>query len=180
MNALVFNRSDCARILARIGAYVDGELEEGRRERMEAHILSCQSCSAELQRLRTLQEQLRRSLAVSLPGQDADLFWQNVERKIQEAKVPRWWMPGQIRELFRSHPRLLWGSAGILGTTVLLFTADMVLRPSLQPPAPLAPTDAPPRTVVESVEGGPNSSVILFSTPDQQLKIIWVLEREKS
>jgi hypothetical protein len=38
----------------------------------------------------------------------------------------------------------------------------------------------PPRTVVESVEGGPNSSVVLFSTPDQQLKIIWVLERERS
>ena len=180
MNALIFNRSDCARVLARLGAYVDGELEEGRRDLMNVHVLSCQSCSAELQRLQTLQEQLRRSLAVSLPGQDSDMFWQNVERKIKEAKAPRWWTLDRVKELFWFYPKLKWASAAVLGTTVLLFTADLVLRPAIPPPAPLGPTGTSPKTVVESVEGGPNSSVILFSTPDQQLKIIWVMEQKKS
>ena len=180
MNTLVFNRSVCATVLARLGAYLDGELREARRQRLEAHVASCQPCSAELQRLQTLQEQLRRSLAVSLPDRDADLFWHNVERKIRESKVFRWWTLDRVKELFRSHPGLVWGSAAVLGTTVLLFTADLVIRPSLPPPTPLAPTHAPPRTVVESVEGGPNSSVFLLSTPDQQLKIIWVLEQKKS
>ena len=180
MNALVFNRFNCARALARLGAYVDGELGVGKRRLMETHVPSCRRCSAELQRLQTLQEQLRQGLAVSLPDQEADLFWQNVERKIQEAKVPRWWMSDRIRELFRSHPRLLWGSAGVLGAIVLMFAADLVLRPSPPPPAPLALTGASMMTVVESVEGGPNSSVVLLSTPDQPIKIIWVLEREKS
>jgi hypothetical protein len=117
---------------------------------------------------------------VSLQGEDGARFWDNVERKIHEAKAPEWWRVDRLRELFWFYPKVWWASAAVLGTTVLLFTADMVLRPSMPPPTSLAPIDAQPRTVVESVEGGPNSSVVLFSTPDQQLKIIWVLERERS
>jgi anti-sigma factor RsiW len=180
MKALLFNRSDCAAVVARLGAYVDGQLHEGRRMRLEAHMGSCETCSAELQRLRTLSEGVRRGLAVSLPREDAARFWDNVERKIRETKPVRWSSVDRLRELFWFHPRVWWASAAVLGTTILLFTADLVLRPSIPPPTQLAPADAPMKTVVESVEGGPNSSVVLFSTPDQQLKIIWVLERERS
>ena len=180
MKALVFSRSDCPTVLARLGAYVDGELGQARRQQVESHLGSCQSCSAELDRLRRLRDQLHQSMAVSLSGQDAGRFWEHVERKIREAKAPRWWTLDRVRELFWFYPKLKWASAAVLGTTVLLFTADLVLRPSIPPPTSLGPTDRGPKTVVESVEGGPNSSVVLFSTPDQQLKIIWVLERRKS
>ncbi len=180
MKALVRSRSDCSTVLARLGAYVDGELGQARRQRVESHLGSCQSCSAELDRLRRLRDQLHRSMAVSLSGQDAGRFWEHVERKIREAKAPRWWTLDRVRELFWFYPKLKWASVAALGTTVLLFTADLVLRPAIPPPTPLGPTDTRPRTVVESVEGGPNSSVMLFSTPDQKLKIIWVLEQRKS
>ena len=180
MKAVVFNHSDCPTVLARLGAYVDGELLQARRQRVEAHVGSCQSCSAELDRLQRLRDQLHRNLTVSLSANDADRFWDNVERKIREAKAPRWWTLDRVKELFWFYPKLKWASAAVLGTTVLLFTADLVLRPAIPPPTLLGPTDAGPKTVVESVEGGPNSSVILFSTPDQQLKIIWVMEQRKS
>ena len=117
---------------------------------------------------------------MSLPGQDAQQFWANVERKILEAKAPRWWTLDRVRELFWSYPKLRWAPAVVLATTILLFTADLLLRSSIPPRTPLCPSSARVQTVVESVEGGPNSSVVLFSTPDQQLKIIWVLERGKS
>lgn len=117
---------------------------------------------------------------MSLPAEDARRFWDNVERKILEGKAPRWWTLDRVRELFWSYPKLKWASAVVLGTTILLFTADLLLRPSVPPQAPLGPSSARSHTVVESVEGGPNSSVVLFSSPDQQLKIIWVLERGRS
>lgn len=180
MKAILFGRSECSTVIPRLGAYVDGHLDDSRRRRLEAHVGSCQGCAAELQRLLTVRDHMRGCLAVSLPAQDAARFWENVERKIHEGKAARWSRVDRLRELFWIHPRLWWASAAVLGTTVLLFTADLVLRPSIPPPAPLAPMDAPVRTVVESVEGGPNSSVVLFSTPDEQLKIIWVLEREQS
>jgi anti-sigma factor RsiW len=180
MKALLFHQSDCSTVVARLGAYIDGELAESRRQSLEAHIGSCQSCSAELDQLRTLRDHLRQSLTVSLAGQDVQRFWDNVERKIQEAKARRWLSLDRVRELFWFYPKLKWASAAVLGTTVLLFTADLLLRPAIPPPTPLGPTDARPKTVVESVEGGPNSSVVLFSTPDQQLKIIWVLEQRRS
>ena len=180
MKALLFGRSECSTVVPRLGAYVDGQLHDSRQKQLEAHLGDCQRCTAELQRLLTLRDHIRGSLAVSLPGEDAARFWGNVERKIQEAKAPPLWGMDRFRELFWFYPKLWWASAAVLGTTVLLFTADMVLRPSMPPPTSLAPKDAQPRTVIESVEGGPNSSVVLFSTPDQQLKIIWVLERERS
>ncbi len=180
MKTLLFNRSDCATVRQQLSAYVDGELQEARRLRLEAHLGSCQGCSAELQRLRTLSNYLNRSLVISLPEHDARRFWDHVERKIEGAKAPRWWTLDRVRELFRFYPKIGWASAAVLGTTILLFAADLVLRPSMPPPTPLAPTEAPSRTVVESVEGGPNSSVMLFSTPDQQLKIIWVVEQKRS
>ncbi len=179
MKAFLLNRSDCPTVLARLGAYVDGELQQARRQRVEAHVGSCQSCSAELDRLQRLRDQLHRNLAVSLSGQDADRFWEHVERKIQEAKAPRWWTLDRVRELFWFYPKLKWASVAVLGTTVLLLTADLVLRPAILPPTPLGPSSERLHTVVESVEGGPNSSVVLFSSPDQQLKIIWVLERKR-
>ena len=147
---------------------------------MEAHLSSCQSCLAELNQLLALRGHLHQRLTASLPLEDARRFWQNVERKIQEAEVHPWWNPRRFKELFWFYPKLKWASAAVLGTTVLLFTADLVLRPAIPPPTPLGPTEPGPKTVVESVEGGPNSSVVLFSTPDQQLKIIWVLEQKKS
>lgn len=180
MKAITSHRSVCPTVLARLDAYVDGELREAERHQVEAHLTSCRRCSDELGRLRAIRHHVRQSLVVSLPGPDARRFWDEVERKIEGAKPRPWWGLDRVRELFWFYPKLTWASAAVLGTTVLLFTADLLLRPSFPPPTPLVPTDAQPKTVVESVEGGPNSSVVLFSTPDQQLKIIWVLERKRS
>lgn len=180
MTPVAFHRSECAAIHAALGAYVDGELREVKRRRLEAHLTSCQRCSSELARLQAVRRGIRRSLVVSLPGEDARQFWDGVERKIEAATPRPWWTLDRMHEMFWFYPGLKWASAAVLGTTVLLFAADMLRRPSFPPPTPLVQTEMTPTTVVESVEGGPNSSVVLFSTPDQQLKIIWVLEREKS
>jgi anti-sigma factor RsiW len=180
MNALRFNRSNCTTVLSRLGAYLDGELRETGRRQVEAHVVSCGRCAGELQRLQALGERLRSNLAISLPEQDADLFWEKVERKIREAKAPRWWRLDRARELFLSYPGIAWGSVAVVGAAMVLFAAHVILRPLPRQPARVVTVDLSLRTVVESVEGGPNSSVFLLSSPDQQLKIIWVVERENT
>ncbi len=179
MKALLFHRSDCSTFGPRLGPYLDGELAEARQQSLKAHVGSCQSCSAELDRLQRLRNQIHRNLTASLSGKDAGRFWEHVERKIGEGKVPRWRMLDRVRELFWFYPKVSWASAAVLVTTVFLFAVDLLLRPAIPPPTPLGPTEPGPKTVVESVEGGPNNSVVLFSTPDQRLKIIWILERKR-
>jgi anti-sigma factor RsiW len=180
MTILLFKRPGCAAVLARLGPYLDGQLRGARRQRVEAHVDTCRNCSTELQRLRTLRDELRRGLTVSISRRDAELFWEQVERRIEGAKTARWGIPDRAREAFQLYPRLLWGSAAALGAVIVFFAADLLLRPTIQPPTTRAPADGATRTVIESVEGGPNSSVFLLSTPDQKLKIIWVLEQERS
>jgi anti-sigma factor RsiW len=159
---------------------MDGELKQSKRRQLEDHLGSCRRCSDELERLREVREHVRLNLVASLPEEDSRRFWENVERRIDGVRPRRWWKLEKIQELFWFHPKLTWTSAAVLGTTVLLFAADVLFRPALPPPTPLGPTATAPKTVIESVEGGPNSSVILFSTPDQQLQIIWVLEQGRS
>jgi anti-sigma factor RsiW len=42
-----------------LGAYHDGELEESRRQQVEAHLQVCEDCHAELSRLRALARLLQ-------------------------------------------------------------------------------------------------------------------------
>jgi anti-sigma factor RsiW len=180
MTTLLFNRSGCAGVRVRLGPYLDGQLRGAGRQRVESHVGACANCSAELQRLRALRDELRRGLTVSPSGRDAELFWEKVERKIAGATSRRRGIPDRAREVFRRYPTLAWGSAAALGVVIALFAGDLLLRPTIRSTTTGAPSDGGPRTVIESVEGGPNSSVFLLTTPDQQVKIIWVLEQERS
>jgi anti-sigma factor RsiW len=180
MSVSLFDRVSCATILPRIGPYLDGELREDDRQRVEAHVASCQRCSTEVRRVGALRGLLQQGLAVSLPAADANVFWDRVEQKIEAHRSSRWRGLQRIRELFWFYPRLRWIPAAVLGATVLVFAADRVMRPSVEPGGRLAAPDVSRGAVVESVEGGPSSSVFLFSTPDQQLNIIWVQERPRS
>nr|WP_082014727.1 zf-HC2 domain-containing protein [Streptacidiphilus jiangxiensis] len=69
----------------RLAAFVDGELDHGARERVQAHLATCPDCLAEAEEERRLKTRLRevlppepsavfmsRLMAISAPGQDSD------------------------------------------------------------------------------------------------------------
>ncbi|MEY9871903.1 hypothetical protein ABH931_001376 [Streptacidiphilus sp. MAP12-33] len=69
----------------RLAAFVDGELDHGARERVQAHLATCPDCLAEAEDERRLKARLRevlppdpsavfmnRLMAISAPGQDGD------------------------------------------------------------------------------------------------------------
>lgn len=56
------------RIQKLLGAYLDGELEERKKNEIAAHLLSCAGCRRELESLKELDE-FARSLAPPLPSE---------------------------------------------------------------------------------------------------------------
>ena len=104
-------------------AYLDGELGERERTRVEAHLATCSRCTAELERLRALRQELGRTLdaaisPVRLPA-DADA---RIRERLRARTEPRPW-------------RALWRRRGLvaqalLAVLVLFFAvnASQVLR----------------------------------------------------
>jgi anti-sigma factor RsiW len=77
-------------------AYLDGELSEPERARVEAHLAKCPRCAAELDRLRTLQQELDATFDVALGpvrlAAIADFRIRDSLLTRAEAKPRLWWM----------------------------------------------------------------------------------------
>ncbi|MBN1977455.1 MAG: zf-HC2 domain-containing protein [Anaerolineae bacterium] len=111
-------------------AYLDGELGERERARVEAHLATCSHCTAELERLCALQQELGHTFdaalsPVRLPA-DADA---RIRERLRARTEPRPW-------------RALWRRRGLaaqalLAVLVLFFAVNTSLV--LRMPAPPAP-----------------------------------------
>jgi len=79
-------------------AYYDGELDETRREKLEAHLLTCVSCRQELAVLKSMSN----ALAVDRFPDDALVgraeFWRKLESQLPDRvaveRSPLRWLPG--------------------------------------------------------------------------------------
>jgi len=113
---------------AELLAYLDGALDDRDRARVEAHLVECPRCAAELERLRILQRELDATLdtaltPVRLPAAS--------DRRIRD------------RLRARTEPRLRWGlwrrrglvAQALLAVLVLLFSLNTIPVLRLPPPA---------------------------------------------
>ena len=92
-------------------------------------------------------------------------FWPGVVRGIQDARVPR----REPQRRSRLRPR--WAYGGALATALLVSTAVWQLMPS--PVTPEFPV------IVRSADtGDPNATVMVYSTPDRDLTVVWVMGLE--
>lgn len=70
-------------------AYLDGELDQASRQRLEQHLAECEHCSRSLEELRRAVEACRQ-LEVVEPGEDFQRsFWQRFAAAGKPA--PGWW-----------------------------------------------------------------------------------------
>ena len=115
-------------------AYLDGELGERERARVDAHLAECPACAADLERLQTLQQEL-----------DATF-----EAALSPARLPRAAdarIRGRIRERLRARARAgpwwtLWRQRGLLAQAalaVLVLVFALNTTQALQLPQPAAP-----------------------------------------
>jgi len=159
----------------RIGAYLDGALEPRSVGPVETHVAKCARCSTEVDGLRRLQARLR---AIAGPAEpDWAGFWPGIVRGIEDARRERRTaaIPAPRRARWADWPRLRWAYGGALAAALLVSIGLWQFVPG--PSAPDA------SVIVRSADTGqPGGSVMVYSTPEKDLTVIWVfgLPREGS
>lgn len=152
---------------SRLERLVDGALGPRAGRAATSHAARCARCGGEVEQLTRLR-QLVRSATPDLADPDWAGFWPSVRQRIA-VEAPRpiresWWLP--FWKPVWGHPRVALGSLMVSG-----LAAALVLWPS---PRVTGPTFAAPVTVQEVSSADPDRSVMVYSSPDDDVTVIWV------
>jgi anti-sigma factor RsiW len=151
----------CFRYRRRIGAWLDGALDETGARSTAAHVGACTRCTADATALRRLKALLTGIPASAEP--DWTGFWPGVVRGIQDAPTAK----REPRRVSWLRPR--WAYGGALAAALLVSTAVWQLTPS-SVVAPESPV------IVRSADtGDPNATVMVYSSADRDLTVVWVM-----
>jgi anti-sigma factor RsiW len=147
--------------------HVDGALSPRVARRVDAHLGACSDCLGRIESFRRLRALVRAAAAVSDP--DWSGFWPAIRARIPvQAPQPvrdSWWLP-----LWRpvwGHPRVALGGA-LAGALALALT----LWPGADDPGSQA--WAGPVIVQDVSTPDPEQSVMVYSSPDKTLTVIWL------
>lgn len=153
----------CYRTRRRIGAYLDGALDERQAAQAGAHIATCARCQAELDGLRRLSAMLRRGLRAPVPTQWTG-FWEGVRRGIE---APR-------REpAVRTRPAWRWRPGFAVGAVAMLVLAVSVAV--WQMPRGAVTTGGTGMISVTSADtDDPRSTVMVYTPPERDLAVVWL------
>jgi anti-sigma factor RsiW len=175
----------CWLVRRRLGAYQDGELSVGTRNRVSAHVRGCEPCGRELAAL----GRLRAVLTLDAVGPSEAVwtaFWPQVRARIAApapASEPAWW---QARGGMRTRPRLGLAPALVAGALAVL----AVVTPWKRVPQPLTPAPVPvagaldttgiqpaalDQVVIQSIETeDPDVPVMVYASPESDVTVLWV------
>ena len=160
----------CEEVDRQLGAFVDGELRDGARAQVEAHLGGCERCREAADALRQVGAAVREGKAdVALTLSEADAFWPAVRARVREAEAAA--ERRSLAGLARAVARIL--RPAVLVPAVAVF-AGIILGVSLLRTGPLIlPAEA---AEVESLEGGPSSTVMLLHEGRGKPPIIWIFQ----
>lgn len=154
----------CYRTRKRIGAWLDEALDTEAARATATHVAACEGCAREAEELRRLCGFLRRTLTPAQP--DWTGFWQGVVRGIEDQKAARpaparrrWW-----QQAWR--PRWALGSA--LAAALLVTLGFWQWTPTGLTPAQAGVMVTSARTE------DPRGTVMVYSTPEQDVAVVWV------
>jgi len=151
----------------RLERLVDGALGPRAGRAAASHAARCRHCGGEVEQLTRLRL-LIRSSAASVADPDWAGFWPAVRVRLgREASRPvreSWWLP--VWKPVWGHPRVALGSL-----MVSSLAAVLVLWPS---PQVTGPTFAAPVVVQDVSSADPDRSVMVYSSPGDDMTVIWV------
>jgi hypothetical protein len=152
----------------RLDRYTDEALRPRLARGVAAHLTRCTDCSGYVERQARLK-QLVKSAISDDAAPDWSGFWPGILAAIAREK-PRaikdpWWIP--LWRPFWGHPRLALGGAMAAGLALTL-----VFWPGADNPGSVA--WAGPVTVQDVSTPDPDQSVMVYSSPDQALTVIWL------
>jgi len=154
----------CYRTRRRIGAWIDGALDQETARSTAAHLASCEGCQREADGLRRLQGLLQRNLTLAQP--DWTGFWQGIVRGIEDQRVARP-VPAR-RSWWESVWRPRWALGGALATALLVSLGVWQWTPSGPRPSEAGVMVTSARTE------DPRGTVMAYSTPEQDVAVVWV------
>jgi anti-sigma factor RsiW len=166
----------CLWIRPLLERHVDGALAPRASRSVKTHLGLCQGCRRRMERLVRL-ESLVRSAAPEPAQPGWEGFWEGVHARIlsEEPRPLRdpWWIP--LWKPFWGHPRLAMG-----GVMVTMLAAILLLwpLPGRQGQGPVA--WAGPVVVQDVGTSDSGQPVMVYSTPDQALTVIWLFPSEES
>jgi hypothetical protein len=159
---------------SRLERYADEALSPRMTRSVKAHLGRCQGCRQRLEQLVQL-ETLLRSAVPAPPEVDWTGFWAGIQTRIlrEEPRPLRdpWWMP--FWKPFWGHPRLAMGGGMVV---VLVVALTLWPLPGRDGQVPLA--FAGPIVVQDVGTPDPERSVMVYSTPDQALTVIWLFSSD--
>jgi anti-sigma factor RsiW len=150
----------------RLEELVDGALGSRAGRMVAEHVSGCAACRSEVERLRRLRLLVR--VAHAEPADpDWSGFWPSVRTRIAGETPPpvreSWWLP--FWKPVWGHPRVALGSLA-----VSTLAAALVLWPSPQASRAVAA----PVQVQDVSTADPDRSVMVYSSPDDDVTVIWV------
>jgi anti-sigma factor RsiW len=158
----------------RIGAYLDGALEDGTARTIARHLSRCTRCQGEAENIRRVRALLQRTLSLGQGRAEPDWsgFWPGVVRGIEEAKHREVPPPVVARRSWWWRPRLTVG-----GALVAAVLASVTLWQTTS--GPLAPEA--PIFVSSAHTDDPRGTVVVYSPHEQQdVAVVWVLGLDES
>ena len=158
---------------SRLEAYTDGALEAPAARAVTAHVERCPACRTRVERLRRLRDVVSVEAG---PAADPDWtgFWPAVRRRIasepaRPAVKDAWWLP--FWKPVWGHPRLATVTAA-MAALLLSFS----FWPGQEGEVPVA--WAGPVVVQDVSTADPGGSVMVYSTPERDVTVIWVFSPE--
>lgn len=158
----------------RLERYTDGTLGARVGRRVRAHLDGCPACRGEAERLSGIRALVHSALPHPAEPDWAG-FWPAVRVRIAEGgsrpiRDP-WWLP--LWKPVWGHPRLAFG--GIMAGALALAFA---LWPGGERQVPVA--WAGPVLVQDVATADPDQSVMVYSSPEHDLTVIWVFSPDTS
>ena len=159
----------------RLERYVDDALSARLTRGVENHIARCAACRGLVESQRRF-ESLISGAVVGPAEPDWTGFWPGIQARLARGERPvlmrePWWQP--FWRPFWGHPRLALGGA----TAAVLATA-LSFWPGGEGQIPLA--YAGPVVVQDVGTPDPERAVMVYSTADQALTVIWLFPAESS
>jgi anti-sigma factor RsiW len=150
----------CYRTRRRLGAWLDGALDDGTARSTAAHVATCGVCQRETGELRRLQTLLSRTARVGEP--DWTAFWPGVVRGIEDRRVLK-----PVRSASR-WLRPQWALGGALAATLLVSLGLWQFGPRTH--------SLEPGVLVSSAStGDPRATVMVYGSPERDVAVVWVL-----
>ena len=160
----------CLRTRRRIGAFLDGALAGATAQSIAKHLTGCSTCQREAEALRRMRALLQRTLSPgpSRVAPDWTGFWPGIVRGIEDARRRE---PLPVAAHRRWRPR--WALGGAVAAVGLVSLTFWQTLPGLLTP------DAP--VVVSSAHTeDPRGTVMVYSTHEKDVTVVWVLGLDES